>query len=232
MIRLVIGMLKKDLEGIMEIKFVYKICFIFVMGVLFVCCNSKKQKIDSLRLCYEFYELNNNLDLNRLLNVQILGIREYTDYNDSTLKYERIPVVIGINDSISKLNIKLPVFRRNAGLEEQKLFFGRCDSLSISYLKNKYKIISDDELFKCYVKEVNCIYFDYFKVKIPSELPCGNIEIVGDGDYVKFVLYENKEEQINIKCYYVKESSCLNEAEKKFFKGLIRLGNNWYCDLN
>lgn len=204
----------------------------FIACLLFVSCKPNEKKMNPLTLCSEFYELNKELDFNGLFNVQILGIRDYSIKSDSTLKYQRVPVVIGINDSISKENLKLPVFSRNAELDEQKLFFARCDSSVITYLKNKYKIASNDTVFRYYIEEVESIYSNYSKIKVPEELPYTNIQLIGHNNYIEFVLYKDKEKKINYRCYFVKDTIFSNEKLGGYFKELPKFDNNWSYDLN
>ncbi len=145
--------------------------FIIAISLFLVSCKSSELKLDPFELCSEFYELNKDVNFDGLINVQILGIREHSEFDKSSGKYNRIPVVIGVNDSISKENIEFPSFSKDANLEEKKLFFARCDSSCIRYLKSKYKIISNDDIFRFYVKEIELIYSDYYQIKVPNELP-------------------------------------------------------------
>lgn len=214
----------------MEIKIGNIKYFVFIMCLLFVSCQSNERKLDPLKLCTEFYELNKDLNFDGLFNVQILGIRDHSVFNDSTLKYSYIPFYIGINDSVSKNNIKLPVFSKNAELEEQKLFFARCDSSHTSYLKSKYKIDLNDDVFKFYIKEVESIYSNYSRIEVPDELPCTNIELLGRDNYIEFVLYENEEKRIRYSCYFVKDAIFSNDKRKDYFKKLPKFDEHWYYE--
>jgi hypothetical protein len=216
----------------MEIRVNSIINFVFIIGLFLVSCRSNEQKIDPLKVCSEFYDLNKDVNFSGLLNVQILGIRERSEFNDSILKYNRIPAVIGINDSISKENIKLPSFSRNADMEERKLFFARCDSSCITYLKNKYNIHSNDSIFEFYIKEIETIYSNYYQIKVPDDLPYTNIELIGRGNFIKFVLYKNEEKKINYRCYYVEDPLFSNERLKEYFDTLPKFNEHWYYDLN
>lgn len=212
----------------MEIKISNIKYFAFIMCLFFVSCKSNDRKLDPLKLCSEFYELNKDLNFNGLFNMQILGIRDYAAYNDSTPKYERIPVVIEIHDSISKEYIKLPVFSKNAELEEQKLFFARCDSAHTSYLKSKYKIDSNDDVFKFYIKEIESIYSNYSRIKVPDELAYTNIALLGSDNYIEFILYRNDEKRIRYSCYFVKDTIFSNDKKKDYFKKLPRFDEHWF----
>ena len=205
---------------------------LFIMYLFFVSCKIKEQESDPRELCSKFYELNKELKFNGLFNVQILGIRDYSEYNDNTHKNDRIPLIIGINDSILNENIKLPVFRRNSDMKEQKLFYARCDSSSIAYLKNKYKTNSKGDIFKFYIKEVDSIYSNYYLIKVPDELPYTNIKLVGCNNYIEFVLFEDKEKRIKYSCYFVKDTIFPNDRIKKHFKELPKFDKHWYYDFN
>lgn len=207
------------------------IYFMLIMCELFVSCQSPKKEINPLELCTEFYELNIGLEFNRLLDVQI-GLRGYSEYNESTRKNDYIPVVIGINDSISNENIKLSAFRRNADLKEQKLFYARCDSSSIAYLKNKYKLNSSDDIFKFYTKEVRSIYSNYYQIKVPDELSYSNIKLVGSNNYIEFILYKDEEKRIKYSCYFVKDSIPSNDRLKNYFNELPKFDKHWYYKIN
>ncbi len=188
--------------------------------------------LDPLKLCSDFYELNKDLNFNGLFNVQVLGIREYSEYDNKTQKFNRIPVVVGINDSISGKNIKLPVFSKNADVEEQKKFFARCDSFSIVYLMSKYRIDSRNDVLRFYIKEVETIYSNYYQIKVPDELPYANIEVIGCNNYIEFLLYKEEEENIKYRCYYIKDTIFSNERIRDYFNGLQKFNNHWYYDLN
>lgn len=109
--------------------------WVIVVFPTFISCGSKEKEIEPIALCSEFYELNKYNDFNNLFNLQILGIRDCSKFNDSILKYEYIPVVIGIIEPLTNANIVLPSYMRNADLKEKELFFARCDSSSIADLK-------------------------------------------------------------------------------------------------
>lgn len=207
---------------------------IFIISLFLVSCKPKEQKLDPLNVCSKFYELNKDLNFNELFNVHILGIREHSEYDNSVqkIKYNRIPVVIGIDDPISKKNIKLPVFSKNADLEEKKIFFARCDSSHIEYIKSKYKIISKDDIFKSYTREVESIYSSYYQIKVPDELPYKNIEVIGCNNYIEFILYKDEEKMINYRCYYVKNTIFTNDRRSEYFNKLPKFDNHWYYDLN
>lgn len=95
----------------------------FISGYFFIACSSNEKKMDPYELCFEFYELNKNKNLDGLLNLLILTIREKSEYDEKIHKNIRIPAVIGIDDSVSMENIKLPSFKKNADLPEKKYFF-------------------------------------------------------------------------------------------------------------
>jgi hypothetical protein len=65
----------------MEVRFNSIVCRVFILGLFFVSCKSNEQKLNSFNLCSEFYELNKELNFNGLFNVQILGIRESSEFN-------------------------------------------------------------------------------------------------------------------------------------------------------
>lgn len=211
--------------------------FIILLGIIvafasFISCGSKEKEIDPIALCSEFYELNKHNNFDNLFNLQILGIRDRSRFNDSILKYEYTPVVIGITEPLTNANIVLPSYMRNADLKEKELFFARCDSSSIAYLKNKYKINSNDSIFEFYVKEVESIYSNYYQIKIPNSLPYTNIELNGRGNYIEFILYKNEEKKIKYSCYYVKDSSFSNNRLKEYFATLPKIDEHWYYDIN
>lgn len=219
------------------IVFRYKIVLIFVciLGIipfLLTCNSNKKIEMDPELLCLDFYELNKNNTFEGLYNVQILGIREFSEYDEKTQKYIRLTRIIGINDTISGKSIILPVFIQGADIDEKRIMFNRCDSSSLKYLKNKYKIISNDSIFESYIKEVESIYLDYNQVKVPSILPYTNIQVNGLRNYIKFTLYRNEEMRIQYRCYYVKDTLFSNDRLKAYFKTLPKFDEHWYYDVN
>ena len=222
---------KEKFQKSMEVIF-KSIIYLCIIGLSLVSCKFNEQNLNPLELCSEFYSQNKELYFDGLLNVQILSIREYSEYDNKINKYNRIPIVIGINDSISGSNIKLPAFSRNADTEEQKLFFSRCDSSCIEYLKNKYNLGSNDDIFRFYAKEIESIYSNYYQIKVPEELPYTNIILIGCNTYIEFVLYKNEEKKINYRCYYVKDTIFSNSRIKEYFDGLPKFDDYWYYDLN
>jgi len=217
----------------MEIKTNRIIYFIFIVGLFLVSCEPNRQKLDPVKLCYEFYELNKDANFEGLFNVQILGIREHSElFDDSTLKYNRTPAVIIVNDSISKEYIKLPSFSRNADVRERELRFARCDSSCITYLKNKYNIHSSDSIFEFYIQEIESIYLNHYQIRVPDILPYINIESNGNGNYIEFVLYKNEEKKINYRCYYIKDTiSSSNDRMKDYFNSLPKFDEHWCYDV-
>ena len=200
------------------------------MGISLASCKSNEQKIDAFKLCSEFYELNKDMDFDGLFNVGILVIRERSEFNDSTLKYIRIPSAIAIYDTISKEYINLPAFSWNADIKEKKLPFVRCDYSCIAYLDNKYKMQSDDIVFEYYVKEIESIYSKYLKIKVPEVLPYTNIKLDGSGDYITFVLYENEEKGIYYSCYYATDTLFFYHR-KSYFKRLSKFDGHWWYQI-
>ena len=207
------------------------IYFIFIGGLFLVSCESNEQKLDPLNLCCEFYELNKDAKFDGLYNVHILGIRERSEFNDSILKYHRITPIIEIKDFVSDTNILLPSFSRNADRGERHLFFARCNLSCIMYLMNKYNIQSTDRIFDFYVKEIESIYSDYYQIKVPEILPYANIELNGNGNYIKFVLYKNDEKRVKYQCYYVKDTIFSNDNMKDYFDKLPKFDDHWYYEI-
>lgn len=189
--------------------------------------------MDPYELCFEFYELNKNKNLDGLLNLQILTIREKSEYDEKIHKNIRIPAVIGIDDSVSMENIKLPSFKKNADLQEKKIFFSRLSKEGFNYLQNKYGFSTDSSiLFNFYVEEINSIYSRYNQIKVPNSLPYTNIEVNGLRNYIKFTLYRNEEMRIQYRCYYVKDTLFSNDRLKEYFKTLPKFDDHWYYDIN
>lgn len=214
----------------MEMKKCTSITVSLIFIVLFSLFACSKKKIDPYKLCKEFYELNKDVNLEGLFYVQILGIREYSEFDKTIMKYNRIPVAIGIDDSISKQNIKLPVFRNGANAEERKLFFKRCRSSDIEYLKNKYGVESDVDIFDSYIKEVETIYSNYYQLKVPDMLAYTNVEVYGSGNYIEFVLYKNEEKRISYSCYFIRKYEFSNSRRKAYFDKLPRFDEHWCYD--
>lgn len=206
--------------------------WVIVVFPTFISCGSKEKEIDPITLCSEFYELNKYNDFNGLFNVQILGIREFSEYDAKTQKYNRLTRIIGLNDTMMGENITFPIFIKDADLEEKETMFNRCDSSCIEYLKNKYKVNSNESIFEFYIKEVESIYSDYYQIKIPNSLPYTNIELNGRGNYIEFILYKNEEKKIKYSCYYVKDSSFSNNRLKEYFSTLPKIDEHWYYDIN
>lgn len=219
-----------------------KIIFLKKLSILLLCtilmfflligCDSKKKETEPVMLCSTFYRLNKYNDFKGLFNISILGNRERSEFNESILKYNRIPVIIEINNSVSKKNIIIPSFSRNADASEKELFFTRCNSSCITYLKKKYKVNSNDSLFWLYVKEINSIYSEYYQIKVPDELPYTNIPIIGSGNYIEFVLYKDEKKKIKYSCYYVKDTSFSNIRLKEYFSTLPKFDKNWYYSIS
>ena len=212
----------------MEIRVNSIICFV-LMGIFLASCKPNEQKIDAFKLCSEFYELNKDMDFDGLFNVRIFGSRDSSKFNDSTLKYNRIPAFIGIYDSISKEHINLPSFSRNADRKEKRLFFARCSYSCIVYLENKYKMYS---LFTRYEKEIEFIYSIYYKIKVPRVLPYTNIELIGEGNYIEFVLYKNEEKGIKYSCYYVADTLFSNDIRKNYINSLPKFDDHWCYEIS
>jgi hypothetical protein len=167
-----------------------------------------------------------------LYNLDILGIREYSEYDKKTNKIHRIPVVIGIQDTIDNVYLLLPIFKNGAEKKEQQIFFSRCQTKDIEYLIRKYKLDSISSVFDAYVKEVESIYAQYDKIKVPDILHSTNIEVNGCGNYIEFVLYKREEEKIKYSCYYVKDTIFSNDRRKDYFSKLPQFDQHWYYDIN
>ena len=208
--------------------------YLFILVIIYACSSSKK-KYDGYSICQEFYELNKNKDLTFFKNIGILVTREYSIYDDSTRRYDRIPLSIVIyltKDSV----INLPSYSYNADIEEKKFFFNRCDTITLKYIGNKYKTAASiDSLFKYYQAEIDMIYKEYLKVEVPTILPYNNILISGryNNGYIEFELLDEKEDQFTrlLRCYLLVDSFSLNRKTSELFSKLSRFDDKWYYDI-
>lgn len=200
-----------------------------MLSFLFITCNSKKEIIDPKQVCFEFYELNKKSNFGDLYYMDIPIIRQYFEYDSKKNEYTIIPLYVGITDSIHNLYIKLPVFKKGADKTEQNRFFARCTVADIEYLLEKYNsdtttiIVSD-----FYVKEVNYIYSQYSKIKVPKILNQTNISIDGRGNYIEFILYKNEDKKTKYSCYYVRDTIFSNDNKRNYFKTLSQFDEHWY----
>ncbi|MDR2841335.1 MAG: hypothetical protein LBV75_08805 [Paludibacter sp.] len=200
--------------------------------LFYLACNAPKSEINPEQLCREFYELNKNTNFDSLCNFQILGIREYSEYDNKSNKIHRIPILIQIKDTIENVYLVFPVFKKGANEEEKKIFFSRCKTDDVEYLIRKYKLSSRDSVFDSYVKEVETMYAQYDKIKVPDILHTTNIELHGSGNYIEFVLYKSEEEKIKYSCYYVKNTVFANDRLSDYFNKLPKFDEHWYYKVN
>lgn len=53
------------------------------------------------------------------------------------------------------------------------------------------------------------------------------IGLLGNDNYIEFVLYENEEKRIKYSCYFVKDTIFSNDKQKDYFKKLPRFDEHW-----
>ena len=83
-------------------------------------------------------------------------------------------------------------------------------------------------VFDFYVKEVNYIYSQYNKIKVPKVLHQTNVAIRGNGNYIEFILYKNEDKKIKYSCYHVRDTVFSNDNLKNYFKTLPQFDEHWY----
>ena len=199
-----------------------------MFSLLCIECNSQEKVIDPKQLCFEFYKLNKEITFGDLYYMVIPGARQYSEYDSKKNEITIIPVYINIKDTINNTHINLPVFKDGADKTEQERFFARCRVPDIEYLIRKYNLNSFATVSEFYVKEVNSIYSQYNRIKVPKILHQTRIPIEGNGNYIEFILYKNDDKKIKYSCYYVRDTIFSNDNLKNYFKTLPQFDEHWY----
>lgn len=205
---------------------------LILLCLLCISCSSGTKKfIDAAQLYQDFYEMNKENDFEGLYNLDILGIRDEIKFNPISNKYILKPSCIGIRDSFGNFEICLPFFSKDANKEEIRASYSRLKRADSIYLINKYKETDSAMLFNNYTNEVKTINSNYEKIKVPNSLPQANIKIRGHINYIVFYLYENKEEQLLYRCYYLKDTTVINKKNNIDFRKKSKIDSNWYHDV-
>ena len=202
--------------------------FALIIGLFFISCESNEKKIDPLELCTEFYELNKESNFDDLYYMSIPGARQYSEYDSENNKITIIPLYVNIKDTIADTFINLPVFKNGADITEQRRFFARCDVTDIEYLIRKYDLDSFANISDFYEKEVESIYSQYSRIKVPKILNQTNVPIRGRGNDIEFILYKNDDKKIKYSCYHVRDTVFSNNNLKNHFKTLPQFDEHWY----
>lgn len=198
--------------------------------VLIVGCSSKIDYNGTL-ICREFYNLNKNKDFSHLNNLRILDTREYSVYDKKNGKNNRIPISILIIKNLSD-TIVLPSYQPKADVSERKIFFNRCDSTALRYIREKYQLDPrEDIMFKYYQTEIDCIYREYCKIELPKSLPYNNIPVISHAGYLEFLLYKNNKQQVYYKCYLIQDSLLMSNYERERILNLPNYDNYWYYSI-
>jgi len=206
--------------------------FVLVLGMFsFLCasCDSEDEIIDPRQVCFEFYELNKNLNFENLYYMNIPCVRQYLEYDSKKNEYVVIPVFVCITDTVNDdSHILLPVFKDGADNTKQHRSFALCNVAAMEYLKRKYDLAPIANVFDFYAKEVNDIYRQYNNIKVPRALHKRNVFIEGRGNYIKFILHKDEEKKIEYSCYYVRDTIFSNDNLKNYFKTLPQFDEHWY----
>lgn len=211
----------------MYLKRIYLVIVIFI---LFCHCSSK-ESYDGLAICQDFYTLNKNLDLTYFKNKEILSIREYSIYNENNQRNDRIPLVIALYPKGGSI-LALPTYANGADQEEKKVFFNRCDSITLEYLCNKYhNKMENSNLYDFYQVEVDSFHREYSKILVPKPLPYNNIPVRGFDGYIKFTLLDNREDKARYVCYLIIDSLKLEDSIKDRLMKLPKFDQMWYYEI-
>lgn len=196
----------------------------FSLLLLFSSCSNNRTIKDPVKLCLRFYDLNKNANINPLLNVGLLSLREHSIYDNQVGKLQRISSYLSLKDTLNGYYANFRVYSHLAFINknEKKKYFDLCDSLCLVYLKNHSP--ENKPLFDSYCQLVDSIFYYYKKIQVPNELPYANIEIDGEGSYVVFILYKHESPYSQYGCYYFK-NSC---QHKEIKENLNKIDENWY----
>ena len=209
-------------------------CLLISVLILFFSCKSK-ERIDPYQLCLDFYELNKSLEFENLFNIHILGIRETIEYVDTLpTRYDRIQPFFIRHDSVTQSAINIPAFRKESDTDVEMFFFSRLLKEAKDYLNTKYNLTCTDDsihLFEAYRNEVKTIYDNYYKIRVPGELPYNNIEIKSTNHCIQFVLYKNDEKGEMISCYYKRDNVAQDKNLCNHLNTLPCFDKNWYYEI-
>jgi hypothetical protein len=200
--------------------------FIYIASLFILNACQTKNNVNFDSLSREFYELNKEQDFDSLFNLSFVfdSNRTSVKYNIKDNKYDLYHLYVYINDTIL-----FPLYKHNDSEKRKKQHFTYCNKNVIEYLKTKYNYADNNNLYQYYIKEVEYIYRQCAKIKIPKDIPLNNIAFNGYGNIIEFFVYNNNEQ--TLLCYYVKDYSQIkNQRLKQKLDTISKFDNNWFWE--
>ena len=181
-------------------------------------------KIDDLKLCQEFYELNKNNSLNNLskLSIEVRNMEFSSDINKYQIKF----YFVGIYDTVKRGYIKIPVLELNYAPEKRIDALKRCDEDCKSLLKQEYNFINEQDLPKILEGFTHKVKVDFNNIQLPKQYPYTNVLEVQGEPFYGIIIFKLTD---NAFVYYV---SNINKFDIKYLPNTaIKLDEYWYYNI-
>lgn len=189
--------------------------------------NCKQPQVSQNELCYQFYKLNKDIEFQELYSLNIGG-RYNSEFDKIANQYNLSFNYVEDYDLKASQFITIPVFFRWSNDVEKKIAFNKCSTEVKEYLKEKFKSVSDSDLFLSYVNYVERILKEYYNIKTPSFYNNKSVATEGNPSLGKFITFKLSDKT---RCFYLRERIGLSPYWLNFFSKAKKFSDHWYYEI-